>query len=81
MKTETNKQVKEKLVIRACHSCLKINESLQEIERCNHCNKSFLPLRYFQKIHELKGETWKNHFSASHELEEMDLIKGLFVLW
>jgi hypothetical protein len=72
---------KSKLVIRACHSCLKINESHQELERCSHCKKAFLPLRYFEKIHASKGENWENHFSLSDHLEEADLIKGLFVLW
>lgn len=74
-------KTKEKLLIRACHSCLKINESHQELERCTHCKKSFLPLRYFEKIHQQKDLKWENHFSASDQIEEEDLIKGLFVLW
>jgi hypothetical protein len=72
---------KEKLLIRACHSCLKLNESYQELERCTHCKKSFLPLRYFEKIHQQKELKWENHFSLSEQIEEEDLIKGLFVLW
>lgn len=72
---------KEKLLIRACHSCLKINESRQELERCTHCKKSFLPLRYFEKIHQQKDLKWENHFSTSDQIDEEDLIKGLFVLW
>lgn len=72
---------KEKLLIRACHSCLKLNESYQELERCTHCKKSFLPLRYFEKIHQHKELKWENHFSLSEQIEEEDLIKGLFVLW
>lgn len=79
MKTLTTS--KEKTLIRACHSCLKVNESYQELERCQHCNKAFLPLRYFDKIHSSKELKWENHFSASDQLEEDDLIKGLFVLW
>jgi len=78
---ELKKQDKEKLLIRACHACTKITESFQEIERCLHCNKSFLPLRYFEKIHDFKGESWRRHFSDADELENEDLIKGLFVLW
>ncbi len=74
-------KTKEKLLIRACHSCCKINESNKELERCLHCNKSFLPLRYFEKIKGHKEVTWENHFSPSSHLEEEDLIKGLFVLW
>jgi hypothetical protein len=72
---------KVKLIIRACHTCSKITESAQEVERCSHCNKPFLPLRYFEKIHDFKGKSWQKHFSSSEELEEDDLIKGLFVLW
>lgn len=72
---------KEKMLIRACHSCLKINESTKELERCTHCNKSFLPLRYFDKIKSERDVNWENHFSYSDQLEEDDLIKGLFVLW
>lgn len=72
---------KEKLLIRACHSCLKINESTKELERCSHCNKSFLPLRYFDKIHGDKEAKWETHFYPTDLIEEEDLIKGLFVLW
>jgi hypothetical protein len=72
---------KEKLLIRACHACLKLNESFQELERCTHCNKAFLPLRYFEKIHQDKDHKWIEHFSSTEHLEEEDLIKGLFVLW
>jgi hypothetical protein len=72
---------KEKLLIRACHRCGKLTESFQEIERCAHCNKAFLPLRYFEKIHDFKDESWQKHFSNSDDLEDDDLIKGLFVLW
>lgn len=74
-------KTKEKLLIRVCHSCLKLNESHRELERCLHCNKSFLPLRYFDKIHQDKGSKFENHFSLSDQLEDEDLIKGLFVLW
>lgn len=78
---EINKTKKEKLLIRACHTCLKINESNKELERCMHCNKSFLPLRYFDKIHGDKELKWENHFYPTDLIEEEDLIKGLFVLW
>jgi hypothetical protein len=71
----------EKLLIRACHRCQKISESMQELERCMHCNKAFLPLNYFEKIHDFKGRSWEKHFSPAELLEEEDLIKGLFVLW
>lgn len=78
---DLHKTTKEKLLIRACHSCLKVNESNKELERCLHCNKAFLPLRYFDKIHGDKETKWENHFSTAEFIEEEDLIKGLFVLW
>lgn len=74
-------KTKEKLLIRACHSCLKLNESYQEQERCSHCNKAFLPLRYFEKIHQAKDSKWENHFSPAEQIDEEDLVRGLFVLW
>lgn len=78
---DLNKIDKEKSLIRACHACSKLTESFQEIERCSHCDKAFLPLRYFEKIHDFKGESWKKHFSDANDLDDEDLIKGLFVLW
>jgi hypothetical protein len=75
------KQVKIKLLIRACHSCGKINEAEKELERCTHCDKSFLPLNYFEKIHAFKNSNWQNHFTSASLMDEEDLIKGLFVLW
>lgn len=78
---DVKKVSKEKLLIRACHSCMKLTEAPHEIERCSHCNKAFLPLRYFEKIHDFKGSSWQKHFSSTEELEDEDLIKGLFVLW
>lgn len=74
-------QAKEKTLIRVCHACSKLNESYIELERCTHCKKAFLPLRYFEKIHQCKDMKWENHFSPTDQLEEEDLIKGLFVLW
>jgi hypothetical protein len=78
---EIKKTKKEKLLLRNCHSCLKINESSKELERCAHCNKAFLPLRYFDKIHQEKDLSWENYFYPTDLIEEEDLIKGLFVLW
>lgn len=78
---EEVKKTKEKLLIRACHSCLKINESCKELERCTHCNKPFLPLRYFEKIHHAKELKFENYFYPTELIEDEDLVKGLFVLW
>lgn len=78
---DIEKKSEDKILVRACHSCLKLNESIKELERCAHCNKSFLPLRYFDKIHQEKDIKWSNHFYPIELIEEEDLIKGLFVLW
>jgi len=79
MKNIAETRKNKKLLIRACHACLKINESESELERCTHCSKSFLPLRYFEKIHAHKN--FDESYEEADEIEEKDLIKGLFVLW
>lgn len=78
---ETNLKHKEKKLLRVCHACSKLNESDKELERCTHCEKPFLPLRYFEKIHQHKDQKWEQYFNSIDQLEEEDLIKGLFVLW
>lgn len=78
---EIKKETKEKLLMRICHRCQHVNESVAELERCTQCQKSFLPLRYFEKVHTAHGDEWKNNFSRVSDIEEEDLIKGLFVLW
>jgi hypothetical protein len=78
---EIAKKSKETLLIRLCHTCAKVNESVIELERCSHCQKAFLPLQYFEKVHKNKSGPWINNFSRAEDLEEADLIKGLFVLW
>jgi hypothetical protein len=78
---EIRKDTKEILLMRVCHRCNHVNESSVELERCTHCQKSFLPLRYFDKVHASHGEKWKTNFSSTAEIEEEDLIKGIFVLW
>ena len=74
-------KTKEKKLIRVCHACCEVNESERELERCSHCNKAFLPLRYFEKIHQAKEAKWETHFWEAEQMEEEELIKGLFVLW
>ena len=69
------------LIIKKCHICGHINESGSEVERCQKCNKSFLPSSYFSKVHDGVGEQYKNLYSSAEELEEKDLIIGIHVLW
>ena len=46
------------------------------------CGKSFLPLNYFAKVHDHEGKTdFKDLFSNINELQEDDLVKGLYVIW
>lgn len=68
-------------LIRVCHMCLKLNEGDGEIEKCAHCHKSFLPLRYFEKVHAQSKRNWTSHFSSIEDIDDKDLIKGLFVMW
>ena len=79
--TEKKRKSKEKTVLRMCHRCAKITESISEPQKCAHCNKAFLPLDYFTKIHDVSAKDYPKLFSDSENLAEEDLIKGLFVLW
>lgn len=60
--------------------CSQTTESEKELERCPKCNKSFLPLNYFEKIHN-KDAKYHELFSKSDHIHEEDLIKGIHVLW
>ncbi|HLT22200.1 MAG TPA: hypothetical protein VKZ84_02115 [Bacteriovoracaceae bacterium] len=81
MKSESKLYKKSKTLIRACHMCFKLNEATSEIEKCQHCHKSFLPLRYFDKIHAKSKENWSSHFNSIDDIDSKDLIQGLFVVW
>lgn len=84
MKPTTTKTFKQdKLIFRVCHSCGFCNETPVEPERCSSCEKAFLPLNYFEKVHAsgAKSEKFQDLFETGSELDEQDLIKGLYVLW
>lgn len=78
---KSNSQDAEKILIRMCHKCGHVHASENEVQRCDKCGKSFLPLQYFEKIHLQKDAKFQELFSAASELEKEDLLKGLFVLW
>jgi hypothetical protein len=81
-KTEIESSGKEcaKKIIKQCHCCGHIHEETYEVERCHSCKKSFLPIKYFEKIHD-HHQNYSDLFSRVEEIEEKDLIKGLIVLW
>lgn len=84
MKPTTTKTFKQdKLIFRVCHSCGFCNETSVEPERCGSCEKAFLPLNYFEKVHAsgAKSEKFQELFENGSEIDEQDLIKGLYVLW
>lgn len=83
MRTALRTGKKSKKIIKRCHICDQITESSKEIDKCVSCGKSFLPLNYFSKIHDHEGHKYdySELFAQSHELEEEDLIIGLYVLW
>ncbi len=82
MRKETRKAVKTRLLIKKCHSCGQMIESTVEQQKCMSCGKSFLPLNYFAKVHDHEGKTdFKDLFSNINELQEDDLVKGLYVIW
>lgn len=78
--TEAKSLKQDKLILKVCHQCGFCNSSSVEPERCSKCSKAFLPLNYFEKVH-AKGEKFHELFQDSDQLNEEDLIKGLYVLW
>jgi len=80
MKINVKNNSENRLLIRYCHVCLGINESYRELTKCDKCQKSFLPLHYFTKIHD-QTTKYDDLFCESNELNEEDLVKGIFVLW
>ena len=71
----------QKTLIKQCHVCNHVMESQKEVEKCGKCNKPFLPLNYFQKVHAKNSEDFKELFSSAFALHQEDLIKGLYVIW
>lgn len=79
MNTEISTR-KDRLVIRKCHKCGQMTESIKEQPACSGCGKSFLPLNYFAKVHDHSGEVNELYANGNDLLEE-DLVQGLFVIW
>jgi len=79
--TEPKKLKQDTLIIKLCHKCGHCFEGHVEPEKCGQCGKAFLPLNYFEKVHAAKGEKFHGLFAESDDLQEEDLIKGLYVLW
>jgi len=72
---------KARTLIKKCHMCGFISESFIEIQKCTACNKAFMPLNYFNKVHNTQSFQFNELFSPSDELTEEDIIKGIYVLW
>ncbi len=81
MRNEVSKKVRSKVLIKKCHMCGQLVESATEQEKCVSCGKSFLPLNYFQKIHDHSESKYQELFAECHEIHEDELIKGLYVIW
>lgn len=77
---EVGTRLRKRLIVKKCHHCNALNESTTEKQKCSSCNRPFLPLNYFDKIHNHEVQ-YDDLFAQSHELHEDDLIKGLYVLW
>jgi len=78
----SKKASQERVLIKMCHVCGQVIESASEVQRCPKCNKSFLPLNYFAKVHDIKtSDDFKHLFEDCNALNEDDLIKGIHVLW
>ena len=82
MKTEViHTKTKGRSLIRKCHVCGELIESIKEPEKCPSCKKSFLPSNYFGKVHAKNAEDFKNLFSHVEELIDEDLMKGIIAIW
>lgn len=82
MKVSAYKKVPvPKILIKKCHLCGKIIESLTEVKKCPSCLKSFLPLNYFSKVNGTSCSEYQELFAQCEELVEEDLIKGIYVIW
>jgi len=79
--TVRTKLKQERTIVKKCHCCGGLTEAQKEVQQCATCGKSFLPLNYFTKIHGQESYKFNDLFAESHELEEEDLIVGLYVLW
>ncbi len=79
---DTKKNTSGRSLYRQCHMCAYVIHTSEEVQRCPKCNKSFLPLNYFAKIHKGKqGEDYDALYSSCDELSEQEIIKGLYVIW
>jgi hypothetical protein len=81
MKVTLNTEGTRKQVIKKCHVCGCLNESNREVEKCSSCQKPFLPMNYFGKVHAKNSAEFKQLFANASELHEEDMIKGLTVIW
>lgn len=70
-----------RVIIRKCHVCGQVVEAPKEQDKCCGCGKSFLPLNYFDKIHGDKTQKLEELYADVDELQEEDLITGIYVLW
>ncbi len=81
MLDKKTKKSESKKIIKKCHCCGQLLESQKEQQQCLKCGKSFLPLNYFQKIHDHSGDKYKDLFASGHEINDEDIVKGLYVIW
>ena len=82
MKISANRtKTKVKVLVKKCHHCGEVMETTVEPQRCQACNRPFLPLNYFGKVHAKNSTEFYELFSACDELDEEDLIKGIYALW
>lgn len=78
---ELSKQVSDRSIIKKCHICGHMHDTTTEIQKCTSCKKSFLPTKYFEKVHAKNSDDFKLLFSNVSELHEEDLVKGITVIW
>mgnify|MGYP000362629086 CR=1 FL=1 len=78
---EVSKRSSDKSIIKKCHVCGHVHDTSTEVQKCVNCKKSFLPTKYFDKVHTKNSKDYKLLFSTASDIHEDDLIKGISVIW
>ena len=74
-------KLRKPIIIKKCHVCGDLIEAYEEPKKCPSCKHSFLPSNYFKKVHATNSKDFAELFEESHELVELDLVRGIQVLW
>lgn len=73
----------QSLFVRRCHVCGDLNESTEDILKCNQCQKPLLPFFYFdkKKIAEYSDNQARPEEIYGAESKSYGPIRGLTAYW